>query len=165
MKSRRALAQAPRTDPFARTRVELERWRCWRRSGERIPSRLWSSAVDLAREHGVSRTSSALRIDYYALKGRLAELGKSSLPVTRRSRADPDLRRRVASEGGFVEVFPLSLPNPSVTSVADCAIVVEDAHGTRLRVELRGAAASSAGVEALARSLWSGATAPPRSRS
>jgi hypothetical protein len=138
MKSRRAL-QTP--GPFSRIRVDLERWRRWRPPGERIPSRLWSTAVELAREHGVSRTSSALRLDYYALKGRLEELAKASPPLTRRTRVVSEPRRRVESGHGFVEVFPLSLPNPSVTSVADCAILVEDARGTRLRVELRGAAA------------------------
>jgi hypothetical protein len=31
---------------------------------------LWAAAVEAAREYGVSRTASVLRVDYYALKKR-----------------------------------------------------------------------------------------------
>ena len=40
-------------------------WRRRREVGARIPAALWDLAVELAARHGVSRTSQALRVDYY----------------------------------------------------------------------------------------------------
>jgi len=54
-------------------RQQLETWRKTRKHGERIPERLWTSQVALARAHGVSPVSQALRLDYYALKRRVLE--------------------------------------------------------------------------------------------
>ena len=52
-----------------------ERFDWWRRTPKRcsrIPEDLWSSAVEMAREQGLNRTASTLRLSYYALKKRLA---------------------------------------------------------------------------------------------
>jgi hypothetical protein len=140
MNQRRSLSSP---DPFFKIRVDLERWRRQREPGGRIPARLWSVAVGLAREHGVSRTSSALRLDYYTLKDRLEADTSKSPPV-----AD------VRTGGGFVEI-PFEIPQP--TSVPECVVLLEDARGTRLRIELRGRAASVEGIDALSQSLWRGA--------
>ena len=113
---------------LARTRSHLEQWRRRRRRGERIPEDLWGEAVALARERGVSWTASALRVEYYGLKRRLREAGAGS---------------RVE----FVEV-----PVAGLLGSPECVVQIEDGAGTRLRVELRGAATS--GVEAVARALW-----------
>ena len=109
-------------------RRDFERWRSQREPGGRIPALLWRAAADLVGEHGVAKTSRALGLDYYSLKKHVggAPEGKPS----------------------FVEVaLPLLSP------AAECRVEVEDARGTRLRVELRGA--SVAEVESLARALWS----------
>jgi hypothetical protein len=45
MNQRRSLSSP---DPFFRIRLDLERWRRHRVSGDRIPDRLWAAAVDLA---------------------------------------------------------------------------------------------------------------------
>jgi hypothetical protein len=45
-------------------------WRERRKLGCRIPQTLWQMAIRLAECHGVSRTSTALGLDYYGLKKR-----------------------------------------------------------------------------------------------
>jgi hypothetical protein len=156
--------RSPRNDPFSRIRADLERWRRRRVRGDRIPERLWAAAVDLAREHGVSQTSIALRLDYYSLKDRL-EASKRSPTVTRSRLATERRRPRT----GFVEI-PLEIGNPPAaaapgsTPSADCVLLLENARGTRLRVELRGPAATGAQVDSLARSLWRGVDREERSR-
>ena len=42
----------------------FERWRSARTARLPIPERLWAAAVELARQHGVSRTAQALRLEY-----------------------------------------------------------------------------------------------------
>jgi hypothetical protein len=56
----------------------FRRWRAARKRGERIPEELWTAARDSARQHGVSRTSTELGLDYYALKRRLEESAEST---------------------------------------------------------------------------------------
>ena len=46
----------------------LRVWRETREAGPRIPEELWRRAGELARRHGVSRISSALRLHYYDLR-------------------------------------------------------------------------------------------------
>ena len=55
----------------------FERWRSTHTTRLPIPERLWAAAVDLAREHGVSRTAQALRLEY----GKLRRLMESARPV------------------------------------------------------------------------------------
>lgn len=49
----------------------LKAWRTARTPGQRIPDELWNAAVELARVHGLSRTSSVLKLSYYDLQRRL----------------------------------------------------------------------------------------------
>ena len=49
----------------------LKTWRATRHPGQRIPEDLWQAATDLARIHGLSRTTTALKLSYYALRRRL----------------------------------------------------------------------------------------------
>jgi len=49
----------------------LKTWRATRRPGQRIPEDLWQAATDLARIHGLSRTTTALKLSYYDLRRRL----------------------------------------------------------------------------------------------
>jgi hypothetical protein len=110
--------------------IGLDGWRRARGRARRIPEALWQAAVELAHEHGVSKTSRALGLDYYALASRL--------------------RARPRPSPAFVE-----LRWPGVATAPECRLELEDGTGARLRVELAGAAA--AGLEALARALWSAA--------
>jgi hypothetical protein len=106
------------------------RWRRSSRRGEAIPAGLWSLAVALVGEHGVSKTARGLGLDYYTLKRRAEAAGK------------PMDEPRPA----FVE---LALGSPTAMP---CVVELADGAGVKLRVELPERAAGELG--ALARTLW-----------
>lgn len=81
--------QPPPLQPLAQ---RLKAWRAARTPGQRIPDEIWIAAADLARIHGLSRTSAALKLSYYDLKRRLV--------------ADRIPRRRRLTPAPFVEVVP-----------------------------------------------------------
>lgn len=114
---------------------KFERWRSRRRPGTRIPEALWQAAVEVGREHGVSKTAQELRLDYYALKKRLESMTREDLAV--------EPRRK----NGFVEI-PLCAPSVG----PECVLELEGRQA-RLRVELKGSA--TAELETLARAFWS----------
>lgn len=119
------LAELPRDLEQARRRFQV--WRRQRLRGGRIPQHLWELAVDLVNRHGVSRTASALRLDYYSLKKR-AEAAVARLPSD-----DPT----------FVE-----LPAP-VLAGKQCRLELDNGAGATLRVHLIGY--DTADLEALTR--------------
>jgi hypothetical protein len=118
-------------DILSDVQSQFERWRRSRTRGTRIPAALWLAAVDAARGHGVSKAAQALHLDYYGLKKRLE------------SASEPE----PGNGHGFLEI-PLC-----ARSAAECVLELEDGQGTRLRVELKGAAPAE--LEALARAFWS----------
>ena len=114
---------------------QFKEWRRSRRPGARIPEPLWRAAVALGQRQGVSKTSLALRLDYYSLKKRLE--------------AAP--RQRPEREGAgaqFVEI-----PLRAVSGGPACVIEVEDGRGARLRLELQGVGVGE--LAALMGSVWS----------
>jgi hypothetical protein len=115
---------------LARARSRFEAWRCRRYRGERIPRRLWTLAVQLARLHGVSRTSTALRLDYYGLKER-AEAASDKPPF---------------HAPAFVE-----LPSPLVVGKR-CLVKLDNGAGASMRLHLVGY--ETADVEVLTRRFW-----------
>ena len=78
-----------------------------------IPDNLWSSAVEMAREHGPNRKASSVRLNYYALKKRLASAGGPPCE-------GPPAR------AAFPEPLPLKASGPSV-----CNIETENPQGGR----------------------------------
>ncbi len=126
----------PARDLLSDVRRQFERWRRSRKRGTRIPEALWRAAAEAGREHGVSKTAQALRLDYYALKKRV-----ESSPA-KRSAGEP------SSEIKFLEI-PLGGP----LGRPECVLEFEDGQGARLRVELQGAALAE--LETVARALWS----------
>jgi len=115
---------------LVRARDQLQAWRCRRRVGERVPRRLWALAVRLVKRYGVSRTATALRLDYYSLKKRIEAASREPLP----------------SRPAFVE-----LPS-SVMAGKQCLFELDNQAGVSLRVQLVGY--DTADLEALARSCW-----------
>lgn len=105
-------------ESLAHGREQFEVWRRSRKVGSRIPDQLWSLAVRLAEVHGLSRTSSALKLDYYSLKNRLAGREGASNSVA----------------PAFIELSP----PPLAPSATECVIELEDGLGARMRVHLRG---------------------------
>jgi len=114
---------------LAQGRSQFQAWRA-RRTAGRIPQTLWALAVRLVSRHGVSRTATALGLDYYSLKKRAQEA------------ADP----APASRPAFVE-----LPSPVLVG-KQAALELDHGAGATLRVHLVGYEAAE--VAALARSFW-----------
>lgn len=100
-----------------RARVEFEKWRKVREK-RRIPEDLWSQASNLALEFGVHQTARALRLNYEALKTRVAS-------------PDPCGNGKTA----FVEVIP-----PQIGGGSEGSAEMETAGGARLRVAWKGVA-------------------------
>jgi hypothetical protein len=115
---------------LARARSRFDAWRFLRARGERIPRRLWTLAVQLAKRHGVSRTATALRLDYYGLQ----------------ERAEAISAERPPHGPAFVE-----LSSPLVVSKR-CLIKLNNGAGASMRVHLVGY--ETADVEALTRTFW-----------
>ena len=114
---------------LAQGRSRFQAWRARRQRGGRIPQPLWALAVQLVRRHGVSRTATALGLDYYSLKRR-AEAAEQPKPTS----------------PAFVE-----LPVPAVVG-KQCQFELDNGAGATLRVQLVGY--DTADVASLARSLW-----------
>lgn len=114
--------EPPQLQPLAQ---RLTAWRATRTRGQRIPDELWRAAADVARVHGLSRTSAALRLSYYDLKRRLVAGG-----IQRKRRLTP---------APFVEVAPPALA-PDLGERGTVELV--QASGARLTLRLPNASAS-----------------------
>jgi hypothetical protein len=111
-------------------RSRFEAWRGERKLGARIPRPLWDLAVRLAKLHGVSRTATALGLDYYGLQRRT---GTVAAPAP-------------SSNPAFVEV------QAPIVAGKECRLEFDNGAGATLRVQLVGY--DAADVEALSRSFW-----------
>jgi hypothetical protein len=124
-------------------------WRRERALGARIPESLWRQAIALAGRHGLSRTATALGLDYYALKKRVEAQASA--------RGHGSLRRPA-----FVELaVPAHGTSPVTTSRGDvsspatpgeCLIELANATGVSLRIHLKGHQLPD--LVALGRSFW-----------
>ena len=134
---REAVAPAPRSalQPALDTlRKRFQIWRKKGRSGRRIPNALWGAAVDLCRDHSVSKVSRALRLDYYGLRNRVHKAKDAGL--------GPDL--------GFMK---LDLEAPLV-SPPEWRVEMEALSGAKMTLSLKGAPRDLDPLE-LSRAFWS----------
>ena len=115
---------------LVRGRNRFQAWRARRQSGGRIPQRLWALAVRLVCRHGVSRTATALGLDYYSLK----------------KRAEVTASEAQSNGPAFVE-----LPSPIVVG-KQCLFELANGAGATMRVQLVGY--DAADVAGLTRSFW-----------
>ena len=115
---------------LAQARSRFEAWRQRRPEGRRIPQPLWNLAVQLVSQHGISRTATALGLDYYSLKKRVEAAAQQ--PPSRGP--------------AFVE-----LPPPLVVG-KQALFELDNGAGATMRVQLLGY--DAADVEALARRFW-----------
>jgi len=112
------------------------RFECWsstRKRCSRIPENLWNSAVEMAREHGLNRTASTLRLNYYALKNRLASAGGPPFEAP--------------ANAMFLELLP-----QRASGLPVCIIEMENAQGGKMRIQLQGLGASE--LWALSNNFW-----------
>ena len=122
---------------LARAAARFAQWRQGRVPGERIPDPLWNLATVLAARYGVSRTATALQVDYYSLKRRSEEeLSSPSLDGA-----------GTAASAGFVE-----LPPSSLAAGSECVIEFENASGAKLRAHFKGSCLPD--LAALGRGFW-----------
>jgi hypothetical protein len=145
----------------------FERWRSAHSGRLPIPERLWPAAAELAREHGVSSTANALRLDYGRLKQRVeaavpvASGGFAKAPAALRNyrQAQSGERRRSAAlrrgqsrpqPPAFVELLA---PRPGGSP--ECRVELEGPRG-RMRVDFKGIATVE--LVALSRALWNDET-------
>jgi hypothetical protein len=120
----------------ARMRAAQEQFEEWRssHSGRRpIPETLWNLAVEVAREHGLFRTTQVLRLDYNRLKQRM--------PL-----AVPQEKAQASMETAFVEWM-----EPPSTSTCECVLELEGPRG-RMRIEWKGS--TTPDLTGLCRALW-----------
>ena len=111
-------------------RHQFQAWRERRQGDRRIPQPLWDLAVRLVSRHGLSRTATALGLDYYSLKKRVEASGQPP----------------PAPGPTFVE-----LPAPLVVS-KQALFELDNGAGATMRVQLLGY--DAADIEALARRFW-----------
>src|SRR5437868_14796844 len=117
-------------EDLAQGRRRFQAWRERRRGGRRIPQPLWALAIRLVSQHGLSRTATALGLDYYGLKKRVE--GAAQEPPS--------------PSPAFVE-----LPAPVVVG-KQALFELDNGAGATMRVQLLGY--DAADVEAVARRFW-----------
>ena len=113
----------PMPPPVADLEVRIAQWRTTRSKKGPIPDDIWAEATRLARRHGIYPVSSALRLNYEALKGRVEGSPKKQRRADRRSPA-------------FVQLDPL----PG-TSSPSSTVEVESPGGLKLTIRLSGVSA------------------------
>jgi hypothetical protein len=107
----------------------FERWRRYKKKGDRIPQPLWDEAIGLVETHGVSRVTRTLRLSATDLNKRRRIVG------TRQRRQAP------VAEAAFVEIehTPIAAPDAQTQWME-----LERPDGMRLRIR------PSRGVDMLA---------------
>jgi len=103
--------------------AHFEDWRRQRRRGERIPEQLWSEAIALVADYGLSQVTRRLRLSGRDLNRRRGIVGSG-----RR-------RRRAEQPAAFVELAPeAAVQTQRRQSTASCLELIRP-DGLRLRIE------------------------------
>jgi len=103
--------------------AHFEDWRRQRRRGERIPEQLWSEAIALVADYGLSQVTRRLRLSGRDLNRRRGIVGSG-----RR-------RRRAEQPAAFVEFVPeVDVQTQRQQSTAVCLELIRP-DGLRLRIE------------------------------
>jgi hypothetical protein len=122
---------------FDRVQHRFDLWRKTRKRCSPIPETLWSSAVELAREHGLHRTAQTLRLNYYSLKKRFPLIAGAPCGPQR--------------EATFVELLP-----PGAAGHSACTIEMENAQGGKMKIHVQGLGGPDIAV--LSDSFWKAAS-------
>ena len=114
---------------MAKAQKRFERWRSSHEGRKPIPESLWTVAAEVAREHGIFRTSKALHLEFNKLKRRVKSNG-------RRGRTTP----------GFVELLA-----PEPAGLSECVIELEGPRG-KMRIQWKGITPPD--LAGLSQTLW-----------
>jgi len=133
----RAAADVP--DGMRGIHGRFARWRESHTGRLPIPESLWSAAAEVARGHGVFRTSKVLSLEY----GKLKRLAAESHPAGRRT------IKLSAPPAAFVELL-----TPGTGSGAECVIELEGRRG-KMRIQWKGSTVPD--LAGLSRVLWESA--------
>jgi signal recognition particle subunit SEC65 len=131
----RAPANVP--TPLSRARRQLDQWRSRQSGRKRLPRELWSTAVALAREHGINKTARTLGLKYDSLKKHLEATPPAA---SGRGKVEPE----------FIELLPREMMPSSIK----CTIELENASGGKMRMDVKGA--SMADLASFARGFRDG---------
>jgi len=101
-------------------RTQFEAWRSGRARKSPIPDKLWSAAINAARQGGVNRTAQQLHLDAGKLKRLLV--------------AADGRGRRAPRKPRFVELIA-----PAPASSPECLIEFESAIGSKMRIRWKAA--------------------------
>jgi len=101
-------------------RQQFEQFRATHPPRSKLPEAFWTSAAELARQHGLYSVAHALRLDYMGLKKRLGGSAR---------------RRHKPAQPRFVELIAAGPPK-----LDECVIEFESARGAKMRIQWRAAA-------------------------
>src|SRR5436305_607252 len=123
-------------------RAEFENWRAQRKGRERLPEKLWKSAISMLDYYPFHKVRKELNLNTKQLKKRAEASGKSTQRQTNAHKAVQQNRRSKqtflkVSAGDLINTLPFSKnaqqPNSSEQT---CRIVFEWADGSRLSLSL-----------------------------
>ena len=115
---------------MAKVQRRFERWRSSHKGRKPISESLWTAAVEVAREHGIFRTSKALRLEFNKLKRHVKSAGRRTGPTP------PGFVELVASESA---------------GLSECLIELDGPRG-KMRVQWKGITPPD--LAGLSRTLW-----------
>ena len=114
-----------------KARGRFERWRSSHTGRKPIPESLWTVAAEVARAHGIFRTSKVLRLEFNKLKRRVRSSSR---------------RARVTAAPAFVE-----LVSSESAGLPECVIELEGPRG-KMRIQWKGMTPPD--LAGLSRTLW-----------
>jgi len=134
-------------------RRRFERWRRTRKGRCPTPDRLWEPAVKAAGVHGLHRTATALRVNYYALKKQVERAGAGGdLPAEAGSASRDASDGPVGSGDGRTVATFLELAPPASRNAGECVLELENPGGAKLRIHLKGVEVPD--LAAMSRDFW-----------
>ena len=122
---------------LASARRRIDGWRAGNDKRRLIPEPIWAQAVGLARVHGASRVSAAMRLSYEGLKSRLGNADRE-LPEGERTLT-------ASASPPFIEIPPVGLRGEATVEIAGGAGRHMTIHGVR-GAELPGVVAAFCGA-------------------
>ena len=111
---------APIPEPILALQRQLDQFRSTQPPRTKLPTSLWETAVQLARQHGVYAVAHPLRLDYMGLKKRIG-----GVPGTPRKATKPAFIELIAPHSAMLEEY---------------VIEFESAGGGKMRIQWKAAA-------------------------